>query len=80
MKKIIGAVSSLGTVAILAVIIWTMVVISWLLWVLIIGDKELSIQVGALVTTAMGIPYMFVSLLDKRYPRKETNDDRDSTQ
>ena len=80
MKKIIGAVSSLGTVAILAVIIWTMIVISWLLWVLIIGDKELSIQVGALVTTAMGIPYMFVSLLDKRYPRKETNDDRDSTQ
>ena len=80
MKRLIGAVSSLGTVAILAVIIWTMIVISWLLWVLIIGDKELSIQVGALVTTAMGIPYMFVSLLDKRYPRKETNDDRDSTQ
>ena len=79
MKKILGAVNNLGTVAIFVVIFWTMIVISWLLWVLVIGDKDLSIQVGALVTTAMGIPYMFISLIDKRYPRKETSDG-DSTQ
>ena len=80
MKKIIGAVSNLGTVATFLVIGWTMVVISWLLWVLVIGEKDLSIQVGALVTTAMGIPYMFINLIDKRYPRKETGNDRDTTQ
>ena len=80
MKKIIGAVSNLGTVAIFVMILWTMFAVSVLMWVLVIGEKEISVQVGALVTTGLGIPYMFINLIDKRFPRKETNDARDTTQ
>ena len=80
MKKLLGAVSSLGTAAMLFIIVWTMVIGSWIIFAVVEQKAEISIAAGSIITAFLALPYTFAKMINDRFPRKETSNDRDTTQ
>ena len=80
MKKIIGAVSSLGTVAISFLIVWVMTVATWILYAILNSNADISVTEGTVITAVLALPIALTPYVDKLFPRKETYVDRDTTQ
>ena len=81
MKKIIGAFNGLGTIAIMFIIIWTMVLGSWIVYAVIAQKADISPAMAGVFTAFLALPYTFAKMLNDRYPRKEPKDvTRDSNQ
>ena len=80
MKRLIGAVSGLGTAAVLFIVVWTMILGSWIIYAIVEGKVEISAAAAGIITGFLALPYTFINLIDKRFPRKETaNGNSEST-
>ena len=78
MKKLLGAVSGFGAVAIGFLIVWVLVVATWILFGILNTDAEISVTEGTIIAAILALPIALTPYVDKLFPRKETYDDRDN--
>ncbi len=74
MRYIANALIGMGSAAILFIIVWTMVLGSWILWGVIINNADISAVEGGIITAFLALPYTFAKLINDRFPRKEKSD------
>lgn len=78
MKKLFGpANGTYGNIAILVIVVWALTAGSWMIFHLVNGWQIDTIAAGV-ITGILALVPMLIGNIDKRFPRKETHNARDT--